>query len=122
MFTNDLDRAEQVRQQVEAAPLPVKVRYLCEFMAADDTNELANLHVPLLALKPGFNGKLLADPANGWFKISFQDAWDAFSKNSQIQLVTVPNARAMILDDQPKLADDAIAAFVGQAGKRPGKI
>src|SRR5260370_937580 len=28
MFANDLDRAEQVRQQVEAAPLPVKIRYL----------------------------------------------------------------------------------------------
>src|SRR5437016_6806944 len=123
MFANDVDRAEHARQQVETAgPLPVKIRYLSEFMAADDTSELANLNLPLLALKPGFNDKLLADPTNGWFKISFQDAWEAFSKNSRIQLVTIPNARALILDDQPKLADDAIAAFVEHARKRPGKI
>jgi pimeloyl-ACP methyl ester carboxylesterase len=112
MFANDLDRAEQVRQQVEAAPLPVKVRYLSEFMASDHSAELASLKVPLLALRPGFNGKLLADPANSWYKTSFQDAWDAFSKNPRIQVVTIPNARALLLDDQPKLTDEAIATFV----------
>jgi len=112
MFTNDPDRAEQVRQQVEAAPLPVKIRYLSEFMASDHSAELASLKVPLLALRPGFNEKLLADPTNSWYKTSFQDAWDAFSKNPRIQVVTIPNARALLLDDQPKLIDEAIATFV----------
>jgi hypothetical protein len=112
MFTNDLYRAEQARQQVEAAALPVKIRYLCEFMASDHSSELANLHIPLLALKPSFNEKLLADPASSWYKTSFQDSWDAFSKNSWIQLLTISNARALLLDDQPKLTDDAIATFV----------
>ena len=32
MFANDPDRAERVRTQVEAAPLPVKIRYLVEYM------------------------------------------------------------------------------------------
>jgi hypothetical protein len=115
MFTNDLDRAEQVRQQVEAAPLPVKIRYLSEFMASDHSVELASLKVPLLALRPGFNEKLLADPTNSWYKTSFQDAWDAFSKNPRIQVVTIPNARALLLDDQPKLTDEAIATFIALA-------
>jgi pimeloyl-ACP methyl ester carboxylesterase len=113
LFTNDPDRAEKVRQQVEAAPLPVKIRYLSEFMASDDTSELANLNVPLLVLRPGFNEKLLADPASSWYKTSFQESWDAFSKNPRIQLMTIPNACALILDDQPKMTDDAIATFVG---------
>ncbi len=95
MFANDLYRAEQVRQQVEADPLPVKIRYLSEFMASDHSAELASLKVPLLALRPGFNEKFLADPANSWYKTSFQDAWDAFSKNQRIQLMTIPNARAL---------------------------
>jgi pimeloyl-ACP methyl ester carboxylesterase len=112
MFANDPSRAEQVRQQVEAAALPVKIRYLCEFMASDHSSELANLHIPLLALKPSFNEKLLADPASSWYKTSFQDSWDVFSKNSWIQLLTISNARALLLDDQPKLTDDAIATFV----------
>ena len=116
MFANDVDRAEHARQQVETAgPLPVKIRYLCEFMAADDTSELSSLNLPLLALRPGFNEKLLADPAKSWYKNSFLDAWDAFSSNPRIQLLTISNARALLLDDQPKLADDAIAAFVERA-------
>jgi pimeloyl-ACP methyl ester carboxylesterase len=112
MFTEDPVRAEQVRQQVEAVPLPVKIRYLAEYMASDDTSELSALSVPLLVLRPGFSEKFLADPANAFYKISFQDSWEAFSANQHIQLLTIPNARALVLDDQPKLADDAIAAFI----------
>src|SRR5713101_4583781 len=118
MFANDPGRAEQVRQQVEADPLPVKIRYLCEFMASDHSAELASLKVPLLALRPGFNEKFLADPANSWYKTSFQDAWDAFSKDPRIQVVTIPNARALLLDDQPKLTDEAIATFVALASSK----
>ncbi len=118
MFANDPGRAEQVRQQVEADALPVKIRYLCEFMASDHSAELASLKVPLLALRPGFNEKFLADPANSWYKTSFQDAWDAFSKNPRIQVVTIPNARALLLDDQPKLTDETIATFVALASSK----
>jgi len=118
MFTNDLSRAEQVRQQVESAPLQVKIRYLSEFMAADQTGDLTSLHVPLLALIPGFNEKFLANPANSFYKVSFQDSWEPLSKNPQVQRVSIPDARVLILDDQPKLADEAIAAFAGQIGKR----
>ena len=111
MYANDTDQAEQARRQVESTPLPVKIRYLTEFMAADHTRELADISVPLLALKPGFNQQLLADPANGFLKSAFQNIWDPFAKNPQISLLTIPNTRALILDDQPKIADDAIAAF-----------
>ena len=61
--------------------------------------------------------KLLADSATSWFKGSFQDSWDAFSKNSRIQLLTIPNARALILEDQPKLADDGVARFIENVSK-----
>jgi len=112
MFANDPERAERARRQVEAAPLPVKIRYLSEFMASDHSAELTNIGVPLLALRPGFNDRLLADPAYGWFKASFQNSWEPFSRNSRIQLTTIPDARALMLDDQPTLADRAIATFV----------
>lgn len=118
MFSNDPSRAEQARQQVESAPLEVKIRYLSEFMAADHTPEFAKLEVPLLALIPGFNEKFLGDPTNAFYKISFQDSWEPLSKNPQVQRITIPDARALILDDQPKLADEAIAAFVGRICRR----
>jgi hypothetical protein len=30
-----------------------------------------------------------------------------------MQLQMIPNARALIMEDQPKLADDAISRFIG---------
>jgi len=114
MFSNDPARGEQARQQVESAPLEVKIRYLSEFMAADHTSEFARLTVPLLALIPGFNEKFLADPANRFYKRSFQDSWEPLAKNPHVQRALLPDARALVLDDQPKLADEAISKFVRQ--------
>jgi pimeloyl-ACP methyl ester carboxylesterase len=112
MLANDPDLAERARQQLEATPLPVKIRYLAEYMASDHTTELTNLAVPLLALRPGFNGALLADPAMNWARMALLDSWGRFANHSRIQLLTVPDARALVLDDQPQVSDDAIAAFV----------
>jgi pimeloyl-ACP methyl ester carboxylesterase len=112
MFANDPTRAERARRQVESTPLPVKIRYLVEYMASDHRDVFGTLNTPLMALIPGFNEKVLADPAWGWFKASFQDAWNRLPGHPQFQLVTIPDARALILDDQPALADRAIAAFV----------
>ena len=114
MFSNDPARGERARKQVESAPLEVKIRYLAEFMAADHTSEFAKLTVPLLALIPGFNEKFLADPANSFYKISFQDSWDPLSKNPRVHRTGIPDARALVLDDQPNLAAEAIAKFVRQ--------
>ena len=113
MYTNDTARAEQVRQQVETAPLQVKIRYLTELMASDHSSALANLPVPLLVLRPAFNTTFLSDPANSYYKTMFQDSWDVFATNPRIKLVTIPDARALIFDDQPQAADEAIANFVG---------
>ncbi|HYE84987.1 MAG TPA: alpha/beta hydrolase [Vicinamibacterales bacterium] len=112
MLANDPDRAERARTELEAAPLEVKIRYLAEFMASDQSKELLATRVPMLVLKPGFDDKTLAEPANAFFKVFFLDSWNAFASNPKIELLTIPNARALLLDDQPKAADDAIAAFV----------
>jgi pimeloyl-ACP methyl ester carboxylesterase len=120
MFANDPARAERTREQTEAAALEVKIRYLVEFMASDHRSEFERIGVPVLALVPGFNEKTLADPANSWFKAAFQDAWQGFTKNPCLQMVTIPNARALILDDQPSLADGSIAAFVDATKPRQG--
>ena len=112
MFANDPIWGERARKQVEAAPLPVKIRYLVEYMASDHRADFGRLDVPVLALKPGFNEKLFADPAYGWFKAGFQDAWDGFPKRPRFELIEIPDARALMLDDQPTLTDRAIATFV----------
>ena len=118
MFANNPTKAEQVRQETERAPLEVKIHYLCEAMAVDFTDQFSANKVPLLALIPGFNDKLLTDPVTSAYKRVFQDAWQAYSKYPNVQLVTIPNARALILDDQPQLADDAIASFIKTAREK----
>jgi pimeloyl-ACP methyl ester carboxylesterase len=112
MFTNDAVRAERVRKEIEGAPLPVKIRYLVEFMASDHRPTFGALTVPMLVLEPGFNETLLANPAFGWFKSFFQDGWNGYPRNPRVEVTTIPDARALLLDDQPALADQAIARFV----------
>jgi pimeloyl-ACP methyl ester carboxylesterase len=111
MFANDGARAERVRKEIESVPLSIKIRYLIEFMAADPRPSFSELKVPVLVLKPGFNEPLLSNPMYGWFKGYFQDNWTRYPSNPRVELVTVPDARALLLDDQPALADEAIERF-----------
>jgi len=112
MFAADAGRGEQIRQAVESNPLPVKIEYLTEFMAADQSDQLSKLTVPLLALRPGFNEKLLKDPATGWFKTMFQDPWDKFSSNTNIHVETIPNSYARLLDEDTSAVDGIIDRFL----------
>jgi pimeloyl-ACP methyl ester carboxylesterase len=112
MFANDPVRAERARQEVEAVPLPVKIRYLIEYMASDNRSQFGTHGVPLLALRPGFNDAVLSNPAFTFYKTSFLDGWNAYPANSRVQPITIPNARALMLDDQPELTDHAIDVFV----------
>jgi pimeloyl-ACP methyl ester carboxylesterase len=112
MFLNDAARGERARRQVEANPLPVKIRYLAENMASDHRSLFGLLDVPVLIMKPGFNDALLAEPSFAWFKASFLDGWKAYPENPRVEQITIPDARALMLDDQPDAADRAIALFV----------
>jgi pimeloyl-ACP methyl ester carboxylesterase len=109
---------QQASDELEAAPLPIKIRYLCEFSASDVTRKFDKLNVPLLALIPGFDDKYLADPANSGMKTAYIDRWENLNpKPLKLQLAKVPNARILVLDDQPKEADDAVNKFVEQIVK-----
>lgn len=113
LLSADPARAQTAWDELEAAPLEIKIRYLCEFWASDVTRDFDKLKVPVLALVPGFDEKFLADPANGFAKPAFLDSWETLvPKNPQLEVVKIPNARMLVLDDQPKGADDAIAAFL----------
>ena len=111
-------RAQLAWDELEAAPIEIKIRYLCEFWASDVTRSFDKLRVPVLALVPGFDEKFLANPANGFAKSAFLDSWETLvPKHTKLELVKIPDARMLVLDDQPKQADDAIAKFVEQVGR-----
>jgi len=117
LLSADPARAQTAWDELESAPLEVKIRYLCEFWASDVTRSFDKLQVPVLALVPGFDEKFLADPANAFAKPSFLDSWETLvPKHPQLELVKIPNARMLVLDDQPQAADEAIATFVKKIG------
>ncbi|HJZ79292.1 MAG TPA: alpha/beta hydrolase, partial [Pyrinomonadaceae bacterium] len=113
LLSMDESRAQAAWEGVEAAPLEVKVRYLCEFWASDVTRSFDKLKVPVLALVPAFDEKFLADPANSFAKPAFLDSWETLvPKHPLVELVKIPNARMLVLDDRPTEADQAIGAFI----------
>jgi len=113
LLSSDAARSERTWNELESAPLEVKIRYLCEFWASDVTQTFPNLKVPVMALLPTFDEKFLADPNNGFAKPAFMDSWGTLvPKYPQLELVKIPNARMLLLDDQPQAADEAIATFV----------
>jgi len=40
------------------------------------------------------------------------------AKHPQLEIVKIPNARMLVLDDQPQAADDAINGFVKKIGEK----
>ncbi|MBD0371025.1 MAG: alpha/beta hydrolase [Pyrinomonadaceae bacterium] len=118
MLSSDLSRGQKAWLEIEAAPLPVKIRYLCEFWASDVASALDRLQVPVLALIPTFDEKFLADPLNSFAKTAIIGSWDTLApRHPKLELVKIPNARMLVLEDQPRLADETIATFVQQVGK-----
>jgi hypothetical protein len=69
----------------------------------------------MLVLNPGFTEAVTSKPTLGWLKTSFLDGWKAYPRNPQVEIVTIGDARALMLDDQPAATDRAIAAFVDRA-------
>jgi pimeloyl-ACP methyl ester carboxylesterase len=121
MLSVDPLRAQAAWAELEAAPVEIKIHYLCEFWASDVTRDFDKLRVPVLALVPGFDEKFLANPGNGFAKAAFLDSWETLvPEHPKLELVKIPDARMLVLDDQPKRADDAIAKFVEQVGRDQG--
>jgi len=120
MLASDPEKGPQAWEEIEAALLQIKIRYLCEFWAADVTRNFDKLQVPVLALIPGFDDKFLSNPANSFTRAAYVDSWETLvPKHPLVKLVKFPNARLIMLDDQSKRADDAIAMFVEQVRSKP---
>ena len=104
-------RGEKARDEIEAASLEVKIRYLCEFWAADPTRNLDKLRFPILAIVPQYDEKFFSDPANAPWKAAYVDRWETL-KGPKVEIERIPDARLLVLDDQPEKADAAIIKFV----------
>jgi pimeloyl-ACP methyl ester carboxylesterase len=109
-YSRDSARAVALWRKSSSVPLPVMIRYLCEYMAMDLTDEFGRVSVPMRVLIPGFASEIFADPKQSYVKQLFVDSWENVRrKNPSIVLRTVPNSGVFITEDQPEAVRDAIA-------------
>jgi pimeloyl-ACP methyl ester carboxylesterase len=110
-YSRDSARAMTLWRKSSAVPLPVMIRYLCEYMAMDLTDDFARISVPTRVLIPGFAPEVFADPKQSYVKQLFIDSWENVrGKNPLITLRVIPDSRIFISDDRPAAVLDAIDA------------
>ena len=102
--------------EVAANPLPVMVRYLCEFHASDLRLETDRIKCPVLILRPGFTNELLSHPENpntNYIKLQFIDGWQPVVKsNPEIEIIDIQNSGAFLWKDQPEKTYKEINHFI----------
>ncbi|MBN8699614.1 MAG: alpha/beta hydrolase [Chitinophagales bacterium] len=114
VYSVDSSRAQHLWNQVAAVPLPVMIRYSCEYFAADLIAEIKNLKCPLLVLRPTFNATFFQNPMNkNWIEPQLIESWNLAAKeNPAIVIKDIPGTAAFVWKDNPTAVYGEIKAFV----------
>jgi pimeloyl-ACP methyl ester carboxylesterase len=108
-YARDSTRAAELWKESSDVPLPVMIRYLCEYYAMDLRDEFPRLALETRVLVPGFSPEILADPKQSWVKQLFIDSWEKVrGTNPRIGIRLVPDSRVFVTDDRPDVVRDAI--------------
>lgn len=109
----DSVRGKRFADRANEPPLPVLIRYLCEFHASDLWPELGRLKPPLLLVEPLFTESLRADTTRSYLQAYFETPWNGRLENRpHTEVVSVPNAGVLVMDDQPAIVDRKVAEFL----------
>ncbi len=102
--------------QVKEVPLPVIIRYSCEYFASDITPELNKIKCPVLVLRATFRKNILNAPLNkNWIQPQFITSWSkATDVNRLIEVIDIPNASTFVWKDNPKETYKRINKFLNQ--------
>jgi pimeloyl-ACP methyl ester carboxylesterase len=102
VYSLDKATGNKLWKQVASVPLPVMVRYLCEFLASDITLEFEKIKCPVLVFRSKFNDEVLNNTTNNYILPQFIDAWNsATDKNALIKVIDVSNASTFVWKDKP---------------------
>lgn len=115
-FSVDSARAGRLWREQAAVPLPIMIRYLCDFYATEFAPRLDGIRVPILVLQPGFNAKTLRDTP--YLKQFFQDSWEPARARNNVEMREVPDAGVHIWLDQPDWFRAELRQFSARAGRR----
>lgn len=101
--------------QVAEVPVPVMVRYLCEYIASDLKAALGKIKCPMLVLRAKFNDFVLQNPANNYLNPQFIKTWDGAAEvNPLIQVIDINNSGTFVWKDQPTQVNGLIREFAKQ--------
>jgi pimeloyl-ACP methyl ester carboxylesterase len=108
-YARDSARAAELWRKSSDVPLPVMIRYLCEYYAMDLREDFPRLAVETRVLVPEFSPEILNDPKQSYVKQLFWDSWEnARGTNPRIQIRRVAHSRIFVTDDRPDVVRDAI--------------
>jgi pimeloyl-ACP methyl ester carboxylesterase len=108
----DSARGRRFADLANQPPLPVLIRWLCEFHASDLWPELPKLQTPLLVLRPGFTPALAADTTRNYLGSYFEEPWKGRLDRAGVETEVIPGAGMLLMDDQPGIVDRRVAEFV----------
>ncbi len=117
-MTSDQAMAAKLKAMFDKVSRPIAMRYLLEVMATDLRPALASMTTPALVvgaippLPEGAKPESL-EPARSTWR-------GQFAKAPSVTLVLIEGSRHLVMEDQPKQLDDAIAGFVAGL-KRTGE-
>lgn len=115
IYSLDVEKGTKLRQQVAEVPMPVIVRYSCEYFASDVKSEFDKIKCPMLVLRATFNKNFLDNPGNGFVKPQFIDTWnDASTRNPLIIVKDIEDAACFLWKDKPVETYSAIKEFVNK--------
>ncbi len=114
-FSKDTVRAQEFWKQMSSVPIPVMVRYLCEYYCIDLSLEYEKLKVPTLVVIPSFTENVTSKPTNYYWNSFFHDSWwGTKPANDNFHLITISESNAFILEDQPEKLIEVVNLFIDE--------
>lgn len=115
-FCKDSLKGKSYWDTMSAVPIPVMVRYLCEYYCTDVSLEYKDLKVPVLVVVPAFSNKVLSE--NTYLAPFFHFSWmGAMPASEMIHLVTINDSRAFVMEDQPAKLNAVVKEFLEKGSK-----
>ena len=117
-YSVDSTLGRRFADRANEPPLPVLVRYLCEFHASDLWPDLGKLEPPLLVIQPAFTAKLRADSTRSYLSGYFEEPWRGrLEGRARTESSFLENAGILVMEDQPAAVDRKVADFLKRHGK-----
>jgi len=112
-YSTDAARGRKFADLANEPPLPVLIRYLCEFHASDLAPDLAHLQPPLLMIQPSFTEALRADGTRSYLSSFFEEPWQGVvDDRPHTTTLFLEDAGILLMDDKPAEVDLAVSGFL----------